>query len=61
MSKITIEIDTSNAAFGCDESEEVARILRDAAHRIEMYGDRAEGPLRDLNGNTVGKLIIETD
>lgn len=62
--KVTLRIDTTNAAF-CGESldakincaYEVARILRAAADRITEDGESIEGfNLRDSNGNTVGEL-----
>lgn len=46
---------TANAAFHPefgDGSDEVARILRDVADRVEA-GDRT-GVVRDINGNPVG-------
>ena len=59
--KLTIELDCSNAAFGEGDHEagqEIARILREAAGRLETYG--AHGlRLRDVNGNIVGGLDIE--
>lgn len=59
MSNILITINTDNAAF--DDDCEVPRILRNLANRIEMVGDRAMGPLRDINGNIVGEFIIKED
>lgn len=47
----TLSIKTDNAAFE-DPNAEVARILRDAAERVEQGFSR--GLLRDINGNTVG-------
>ena len=61
MSNIIITINTDNAAFEDDEEVEVARILRNLANRIEMAGCRAQGPLRDINGNIVGEFIIKED
>jgi CBS domain-containing protein len=45
-----------NAAFEDDPLEEVARILRAVADRIESGND--EGPVRDENGNTVGRFSV---
>ena len=52
----TLTIKTDNAAFA-DLETEVARILRDAARRIE--GGETDGKLRDANGNTVGRFDLE--
>ena len=53
----TVTIKTDNAAFGDHTVNEVARILREVADRIETDGDeRRDGlTLRDVNGNTVGR------
>lgn len=62
MDKVTIEIDTVNSAFKEDdeaetEGQEIARILRKFADEIEdrYYPEK----LRDINGNTVGKVMYE--
>lgn len=55
MSYINIRIDTDNAAFE-DMPTEVARILRDAADKLEA-GHIDGFSLRDINGNTVGELL----
>lgn len=54
---ITITIQTTNAAFE-DNQFEVARILRELAEAAEndALGERK---LRDINGNTVGKVEID--
>lgn len=60
--KITITIDTSNAAFAPEPSAEVCRILRDIATGIDEGGiGNVEGYQRDANGNTVGRLVAEDD
>ena len=57
--KILIEFDTDNAAFDDDnEAGESARILREMAGKIEMYG-LGNSNIRDINGNTVGVLRRE--
>lgn len=58
---LSLEICTDNAAFGVtydDQAAEVARILREAAERMETTpGQLSSGfPLRDANGNTVGQV-----
>ncbi len=55
MADITITINTDNAAFGEYPGEEVARILRKAAQRVEDNGP-SDFPLMDYNGNRVGGL-----
>lgn len=56
MSKdVRITIDTGNAAFDDGNREaEVARILREAADRIEAGAE--DFTLRDINGNKVGSV-----
>jgi hypothetical protein len=58
---LRIEIATDNAAFEGDAGPELARILRDIAGRLERDGvdGRADGfKVRDVNGNTVGKVEV---
>lgn len=59
--RVTLTIDTGNAAFA-DEGEgaEVARILRGAALKFEQVGTPIAFTLRDLNGNTVGRVEVES-
>jgi hypothetical protein len=55
-----LRISTSNDAFADgSDLEEVARILREVADRIEA-GEPA-GQVRDINGNTVGNYKLEGD
>ncbi len=60
---IRIEIETTNAAFEGHPGMEVARILEDLARRFrdgEIVGDgNVTHPLRDVNGNTVGRVEVE--
>ena len=53
---LKVKINTENQAFDQAEGQEVARILRDLADRLENLDKLQECqlPLRDLNGNTVG-------
>jgi hypothetical protein len=53
--KVTITIDTGNAAFE-DGYSEVARILKERAERIEEAGYIAGAYLYDVNGNKVGQI-----
>ena len=55
MKKITITIETTNAAFDGDPYPEVARILHDLAVEIGE-GLIANSHVRDTNGNTVGTM-----
>ena len=62
--RITITIETDNAAFEGDElGPETARILADVARKLEATPRRlfqSEAvKLRDINGNTVGMVRIE--
>ena len=55
-----LEIKTANAAFDPDPCGEIARLLRDAADRIErgFLGGTLD-PLIDVNGNRVGSYVLE--
>ena len=62
--KFRLEITCDNAAFDDPESddatgEELARLLREAAERVEL--GYAMGPLMDKNGNHVGHFGLGTD
>jgi len=50
---LKIIVDTENEAFGDEPNREIARILRDLAHRIEC-GKADDIMLYDANGNMVG-------
>lgn len=57
---IIITIKTDNAAFDntddpCTRQNEIARILRELADEFENGGEPSA--LRDINGNTVGRVI----
>lgn len=58
MAKFTLTIDCDNAAFD-NPGLELARIMRIAARQVESFlhdrDARDDSPLRDVNGNTVGK------
>ena len=56
MENFTLNIETVNAAFDNGSTEEIARILRQLAQRLENEGMEAgqEFVLRDANGNKVG-------
>lgn len=50
--KLTLTIEANNDAFHDSKEQEVARILRELADKIESGAD--EVILRDINGNRVG-------
>ena len=59
---LKVKINTDNQAFD-QEGQEVARILRLLADRLENLDklQECQQPLRDLNGNTVGYYQTWTD
>lgn len=61
---LTME-NTTNAAFvDTGREQEVARIIGEAADKLDDWwgqGDGERHPLRDLNGNTVGHLTITSE
>lgn len=48
-----LEFSTNNAAFDDNRIEEVARILDVMRGMVRMGG--GTGPVRDVNGNTIGR------
>lgn len=60
---IKIDINTDNAAFEDNESQEVSRILRGLVDRIDGHPHFSPGhcqPLQDSDGNTVGYFDINS-
>ena len=59
---LKLKLETDNQAFD-QEGQEVARILRSLADKLEHLDKLQESqlPLRDLNGNTVGYYQTWTD
>ena len=55
--RITIVIETGNAAFGDAPASELASVLRAMADRIEAAG-LPPAP-KDSNGNVVGSVTVE--
>lgn len=57
---LNLEIQMEGAAFE-HQGQEVARIMREAAEKLEDSEDlsHAELPLRDKNGNQAGVLWVE--
>jgi len=58
--KLQLQIQCNNAAFEDSCGDEVARLLREAAAKIEGASQKAlrgfGNPLRDINGNRVGEF-----
>ena len=57
--KLQLNITMDNAAFEADPLSEATRILRNVADRMD--GGSWGGPLKDINGNTVGTFDITSD
>jgi len=57
MQKITINIETINAAFDGAPALEVAAILRRLADRLDA-GDRPPERMHDTNGNACGRCYV---
>ena len=55
--RITIVIETGNAAFDAAPASEIASVLRAMADRIEVAG-LPPAP-KDSNGNVVGSVTVE--
>lgn len=63
MAKLTVTIELDNAAFE-DDPGEAGRILKVAAEKIDEHMGYApdadfDAKLRDINGNTVGRVVVE--
>lgn len=56
MANITIKLNTDNAAFDDNGSEELEYVLKQAANIIES-GDFSKS-IRDTNGNKVGTVEV---
>jgi len=57
MERITITIDTGNAAFDDTPATEIGRILREIAENFESFGVGG-GDILDVNGNVCGNVNI---
>ena len=57
--KLFIEIEMENSAFDESPASEAARIMRVAAYQVEA-GELPPFTLRDLNGNRVGVVRMES-
>lgn len=61
---ITITINTDNDTFGNEPTHEVSRILRELVNKVDATNDVPHldrWPLRDYNGNVVGRVTITTE
>ena len=56
--RFKLSITTDNAAFEGDENAEVARILRGLADRLGGASPDESYPLRDVNGNQIGRAHV---
>jgi hypothetical protein len=63
MLSVTVKITCENAAFADDCEGEVARLLKQAAKKVEAGELERLGyiPLMDINGNKVGSVEIERE
>lgn len=62
MSEAKLTMNMDNAAFGECNGYELARILRDLADKVDgAQHDDDYWVAKDINGNTVGKLIISEE
>jgi len=60
MKKITIEIETVNAAFGdYNGTAELSRLMHEIACSVEIGCLIESHKVRDINGNVCGKVTIE--
>lgn len=59
LAGIRLEVETANAAFGGDPRPELVRILRWVADTIETHPPTGwPWKIRDINGNTCGRLSV---
>lgn len=56
MKKVTIKIDIKGSAFEEIPEQEISRILRKVANKIE--GGNTEFKILDVNGNSCGSVKI---
>ncbi|MDX1747301.1 MAG: hypothetical protein R3324_15295 [Halobacteriales archaeon] len=60
--KVTIEVETRNAAFDDNLPDEVARIIGNLMNRFYLYSGALDHMAAlDINGNEVGKLTVERE
>jgi hypothetical protein len=52
----SLTMQTDNDAFSEHEPDEVARILKEIAYKLE--GGETNGDCRDINGNAVGAWVL---
>ena len=56
---LRVQIDTDNDAFAGDGEQEVARLLRKVAKRVE--GGEFDGVIVDINGNRCGAFDLRLE
>lgn len=56
---LRVRIDTDNDAFAGDGEQEVARLLRKVAKRVE--GGEFDGVIVDINGNRCGSFDLRLE
>lgn len=64
--KITIDFSTSNAIFQDDFTDAIRAVMEDATGwvtdtAVDSGAFTAEHSIRDLFGNTIGKMTIQND
>jgi hypothetical protein len=57
INSVEVKFHCLNDAFEGDAGAEIARVLRDAADRLEQ-GHPGNMTLRDLNGNPIGEIKL---
>ncbi len=55
----SIEVTTTNPAFDGQEATETARIIRKIA--VQLENGTFEGTVFDINGNKVGRYLLDDD
>jgi len=62
IKNFSIEIDNyDNAAMSEMQLQETIRILEDCIKKIKWHDIEGETLLRDINGNKVGRMFVETE
>jgi hypothetical protein len=59
MGKVTITINTDNAAFEENYNAELGWIVKELGEKIRRHSDVRGLKLKDSNGNTVGKVEVQ--
>ena len=60
--KFSIEVESAGAAMTENPHREVGRMLREVLRMVESAEVDEKGkPLRDFNGDTVGRVVLDID